>query len=146
HFLPLAPQTGDQRTGRERAFTRGDSTQRNRLGPALGARRRRGMADAEAIQSVAKELRTAEEQRSPVAPVAARFGALTVGDAYAVQQANVERKLAGGDRIVGHKIGLTSLAMQTQLGVDQPDFGHLLASMAVPNGGAVATAQPSAPR
>ena len=47
------------------------------------------MAEAEAIASVAKELRTAEEQRSPVAPVAARFGALTVGDAYAVQQANV---------------------------------------------------------
>ena len=104
------------------------------------------MADAEAIQSVAKELRTAEEQRAPVAPVADRFGALTVADAYAVQQANVERKLAGGDRIVGRKIGLTSLAMQTQLGVDQPDFGHLLASMAVPNGGAVVTAALIAPR
>jgi len=104
------------------------------------------MAEAEVIASVAKELRTAEEERSPVAPVAARFGELTVGDAYAVQQANLEMKLAGGDRIVGRKIGLTSLAMQTQLGVDQPDFGHLLASMAVPNGGAVATAELIAPR
>jgi 2-keto-4-pentenoate hydratase len=104
------------------------------------------MAEAEAIGSVAKELRTAEEHRSPVAPVAARFGELTVGDAYAVQQANVELKLAAGDRIVGRKIGLTSLAMQTQLGVDQPDFGHLLASMAVPNGGAVVTAELIAPR
>lgn len=104
------------------------------------------MAEAEAIQSVAKELRTAEEQRSPVPPVAERFGPLRLEDAYAVQQANVALKLAAGDRIVGRKIGLTSLAMQTQLGVDQPDFGHLLASMAVPNGGAVVAAELIAPR
>ncbi|HET9771808.1 MAG TPA: fumarylacetoacetate hydrolase family protein [Acidimicrobiia bacterium] len=104
------------------------------------------MAETEVIQSVAKELRTAEEHRSPVAPVAARFGDLTVADAYAVQLANVELRLAGGDRIIGRKIGLTSLAMQTQLGVDQPDYGHLLASMAVPNGGAVAAADLIAPR
>ena len=104
------------------------------------------MADAEVIQSVAKELRTAEEQRHPVAPVAGRFGALTVADAYAVQQANIDLRLAAGDRLLGRKIGLTSLAMQAQLGVDQPDCGHLLASMAVPNGGAVATAELIAPR
>src|SRR2546421_705080 len=104
------------------------------------------MADAEVIQSVAKELRTAEEQRSAVAPVASRFGDLTVADAYAVQLANIDRRLAAGDRIVGRKIGLTSLAMQSQLGVDRPDYGHLLASMAVPNGGAVTTAELIAPR
>jgi 2-keto-4-pentenoate hydratase len=104
------------------------------------------MADAELIQSIAKELRTAEEHRIPVAPVAGRFGDLTVADAYAVQLANIEPRLAAGDRILGRKIGLTSLAMQTQLGVDQPDFGHLLASMAVPNGGAVAIAELIAPR
>ena len=104
------------------------------------------MADSEVIQSIAKELRTAEEQRSPVAPVATRFGDLTVADAYAVQLANLELRLAGGDRVLGRKIGLTSLAMQTQLGVDQPDYGHLLASMAVPNGGAVTTGELIAPR
>src|SRR5258705_1904299 len=104
------------------------------------------MVDAEGSQSVAKELRTAEEERSPVAPVAGRFGDLTVADAYAVQQANIDLRLAAGDRILGRKIGLTSLAMQAQLGVDQPDCGHLLASMAVPNGGAVTTAELIAPR
>ena len=104
------------------------------------------MAEAEVIQSIAKELRTAEEQRTAVAPVAGRFGELTVGDAYAVQLANIETRLGAGDRVVGRKIGLTSLAMQTQLGVDQPDYGHLLASMAVPNGGAVTTAELIAPR
>ena len=104
------------------------------------------MAEAEVIQSVAKELRTAEAERCPVAPVAARFGDLSLADAYAVQLANVELRLGAGDRVVGRKIGLTSLAMQTQLGVDQPDYGHLLASMAVPNGGAVTTGELIAPR
>src|SRR5206468_10144508 len=104
------------------------------------------MAEAEVIQSVAKELRTAEDQRTPVAPVAVRFGDLSLSDAYAVQLANVALRLGAGDRVVGRKIGLTSLAMQTQLGVDQPDYGHLLASMAVPNGGAVAAAELIAPR
>ena len=104
------------------------------------------MAEAEVIQSVAKELRTAEDQRTPVAPVAARFGDLSLADAYAVQLANVALRLGAGDRVVGRKIGLTSLAMQTQLGVDQPDYGHLLASMGVANSGAVTTAELIAPR
>ena len=71
------------------------------------------MAETEVIQSVAKELRTAEEHRSPVAPVAARFGDLTVADAYAVQLANVELRLAGGDRIIGRTIGLPSVTTAT---------------------------------
>jgi 2-oxopent-4-enoate hydratase len=104
------------------------------------------MAEAELIQSIAKELRTAEESRLPVAPVATRFGQITLAEAYAVQQANIDLRLAAGERILGRKIGLTSLAMQTQLGVDQPDYGHLLASMAVPNGGAVTAGELIAPR
>lgn len=65
------------------------------------------------------------------------IGADDVDTAYAVQRRNETRMTENGDRVVGHKIGLTSQAVQSQLGVDQPDFGPLFTSRAVADGGIV---------
>jgi 2-keto-4-pentenoate hydratase len=86
------------------------------------------------IQTIAAELRIAESARETVPPVRERIALDDMATAYAVQQANVDLRVANGERIVGRKIGLTSLAVQKQLGVDQPDFGALFASMAYGDG------------
>jgi len=85
-------------------------------------------------QILAGRLRNAENTRQPVPPVRGDIPPDHIELAYAVQKANVDARLAQGQRIVGRKIGLTSLAVQRQLGVDQPDFGALFASMAYGDG------------
>jgi 2-keto-4-pentenoate hydratase len=66
--------------------------------------------------------------------------------AYAVQAASVRYWLEHGRRIVGRKVGLTSVAVQTQLGVDQPDFGVLFHDMEIPNGGTLWVEQALQPK
>lgn len=76
-------------------------------------------------------------QRQGVAPLTELDPTITVEEAYQVQLLTINRLVEAGQGIVGKKIGLTSLAMQKLLGVDQPDYGHLLNTMAVENGGSI---------
>lgn len=78
-----------------------------------------------AIQAVAGRLFAARATRVAIPPVRNDLPEKDIAAAYAVQLVNVRRTLAQGARIVGRKIGLTSQAVQKQLGVDQPDFGVL---------------------
>jgi 2-keto-4-pentenoate hydratase len=89
------------------------------------------------LELIAAELHEAQRSGVPCPPVRERLAAQGIADAYRVQQINVERSIASGRRVVGRKIGLTSPAVQLQLGVDQPDYGTLFAHMAVPDGGSV---------
>ena len=98
------------------------------------------------VEDLAAELLQAWEKRVPVDPLTERFPSLTVAQAYEIQLALVRRRLAGGRRVVGKKIGLTSKAMQDLLGVHEPDYGHLLDDMVVPNGEAIAVSRLLQPR
>jgi 2-oxopent-4-enoate hydratase len=86
------------------------------------------------IEDSALLLHHAEQQRASIAPLSETYPFLTPVQAYAIQRAWLKVKLAAGAQLVGHKIGLTSTAMQEQLGVDQPDYGFLLDTMVVPSG------------
>jgi 2-keto-4-pentenoate hydratase len=80
---------------------------------------------------LAADLAQAERSRKPIAPLTSAHPDIDVVDAYEIQLINIRQRVAEGARIVGHKVGLSSLAMQQMMGVDEPDYGHLLDEMEV---------------
>ncbi|AGK53621.1 2-keto-4-pentenoate hydratase [Bacillus sp. 1NLA3E] len=90
------------------------------------------------IEKFAAQLIEAERTRVGIDPLTTIDPEITIDEAYFIQLQNIKKKLAGGQKIVGKKIGLTSVVVQKMLGVDEPDYGHLLDSMVVENGGTIA--------
>lgn len=83
------------------------------------------------VTQARRQLESAIERGRPVAPIRHLIGDDDIGMAYAVQEETNARRIANGAVVVGRKIGLTSPAVQRQLGVDRPDFGVLFADMDV---------------
>lgn len=83
----------------------------------------------ELIQALAAELQDGEASRRQVEHFSKRFPGMTIEDGYAISRAWVALKLAQGRQVRGHKIGLTSRAMQLSSQIDEPDYGTLLDDM-----------------
>ena len=98
------------------------------------------------LAEAAELLYAAQASRNPIAPLTEAYPNLDVAQAYWVQRLNLARRLDEGAVLRGHKIGLTSAPMQKLLGVNEPDFGYILDTMVLPNGGAVASTRFCAPR
>lgn len=97
-------------------------------------------------QDYATILRTAYENRTPCPPLRKQIGVNDVELAYQIQAINNQILIQNGANTTGHKIGLTSKAVQAQLGVAQPDFGMLLDTMEVLNGTSIAVSELMQPK
>lgn len=89
------------------------------------------MDDSE-IAKLADVLEEASRTGVPIEPLSTTFPTLDILSAYRVQGEGIRRRVGAGAVLKGHKVGLTSAAMQSQLGVDQPDAGCLLSDMFYP--------------
>jgi 2-keto-4-pentenoate hydratase len=99
-----------------------------------------GLPDA-AVTTIAARLLAAFESGVPVDPPTDDHPGLGVEDAYRIQRQLLAGHAAAGRRVTGRKIGLTSLAMQRQLGIDSPDFGALLDTHTFASGETVSRSQ-----
>lgn len=97
-------------------------------------------------REIAEAFHAAERDRRQMTAPSETHPGFDIDDAYAVQRYQLEQQLADGASLLGHKVGLTAKAMQDMLGVKEPDFGHLLDTMILPDGAAVRLADLCMPR
>ena len=79
-------------------------------------------------------LMTAEKERKQAPQLTKTWPDITFEDAYAISTEVANRKIAAGAKLIGHKVGLTSKAMQRSSQIDEPDYGHLLDNMMIADG------------
>jgi 2-keto-4-pentenoate hydratase len=89
------------------------------------------MLTVQVRDELAAELAEAERSRVAISPLTTTNLDIDVVDAYEIQLINIRQRVAEGARVIGHKVGLSSKAMQEMMGVDEPDYGHLLDEMQV---------------
>lgn len=89
------------------------------------------MLSNEDRRRVAQTLAIAERDRIAISPLRETWPELDVVDAYTIQLLNIAERRERGATVRGHKVGLSSKAMQDMMGVDEPDYGHLLSDMEV---------------
>ena len=87
------------------------------------------MFDAALIQQLARELNQSEKSRVQIEHFSKRYPGMTIEDGYRINRAWMQLKFAEGRQMIGHKIGLTSRAMQVSSQIDEPDYGTLLDDM-----------------
>lgn len=87
-------------------------------------------------KKIASELFDAQENVFQIDAITAAFPEMTVQDAYQIQLENINRRKSRGEKVIGLKIGLTSQGMQKLLSVNEPDYGHLMNNMLLPEGAA----------
>lgn len=104
------------------------------------------MLDAATHQALARELHESERSCQPIPQFSRRHGGMQIEDSYAIQRAWMDIKLAEGRRVVGHKIGLTSRAMQLASQITEPDYGTLLDDMVIEAGSELPAARFLVPR
>ena len=88
----------------------------------------------------------AEKERKQATQLSKTWPDITIEDAYAISSEVAKRKIAAGAKLIGHKVGLTSKAMQRSSQIDEPDYGHLLDNMMVADGASVPHANYCLPR
>jgi 2-keto-4-pentenoate hydratase len=98
------------------------------------------------LTTAAGLLAEAERSAQPVDPLHMRWPSLDVWDAYTIQRINVAARVEAGAVVRGHKVGLSSRAMQEMMGVDECDYGHLLDDMFVFEGDTIETSGLCTPR
>ena len=102
--------------------------------------------DENRMKILAEMLLTAEKNRKPILPLTESDPGITVDEAYRIQLQVIEMKKSSGQVVVGKKIGITSRAMQTMLGVNEPDYGQILDGMVVMEGEQIRAADLIQPR
>ena len=95
------------------------------------------MLTEEQRASAVKMLRDAQTSKVPCVQLSKTFPEIEIGDSYAISSMLADERIATGTKVVGHKIGLTSKAMQASSQIDEPDYGYLFDDMILADGAEV---------